>query len=91
MQGEFDNNLKWPFRGNITVQLLDQEGVEGHHTEVISYPDGTPDTAAGRASAGCGSLSLGWGKLLFIPHSELTPKYLRDNCLQFRVLNVKLN
>jgi len=91
MQGEFDNNLKWPFRGNITVQLLDQEGVEGHRTEVISYTDTTPDTAAGRASAGCGSLSVGWGKILFIPHSELTPKYLRDNCLQFRVLKVKLN
>ena len=24
MRGEFDSHLKWPFRGDITIQLLNQ-------------------------------------------------------------------
>jgi len=45
-QGEYDDHLKWPFNGDITVQLLDQEGREEHHTVVIHYTDGTPDETA---------------------------------------------
>ena len=25
MQGQFDDELEWPFRGNITVKLLNQQ------------------------------------------------------------------
>jgi len=87
MQGQFDGMLNWPFRGNITVQLLDQEGTEEHHTRVISYSDRTPDTSAGRVTA---VPSKGWGDTQFIPHNELAPKYLRDNCLHFEILKVEL-
>jgi len=90
MQGQFDSMLNWPFRGNITVQLLDQEGTEEHLTKVISYSDRTPDTSAGRVYARFQSLSKGWGDTQFIPHNELAPKYLRDNCLRFRILKVEL-
>ena len=36
MRGEYDESLKWPFRGDITVQLLNQVEDRGHH-EVASY------------------------------------------------------
>ena len=35
MRGEYDESLKWPFRGDITIQLLNQVGGDGHHTGVI--------------------------------------------------------
>ncbi len=34
MPGEFNNHLKWPFQGRITVQLLNQLEDNGHHSDV---------------------------------------------------------
>ena len=28
MRGEFDDHLKWPFRADVTIELLDQQGNE---------------------------------------------------------------
>ena len=58
MKGEFDDSLKWPFRGVISFRLLDQLKVEDHQSHVITYND--------RASDGCcsrvikGEKSEGW-------------------------------
>ena len=30
MRGEYDNNLKWPFKGEVRVQLLNQRGDKRH-------------------------------------------------------------
>jgi len=90
VQGQFDSMLNWPFRGNITVQLLDQEGTEEHLTKVICYSDRTPDTAAGRVTGISAVLRQGCGDTQFIPHNELAPKYLRDNCLHFGIPKVEL-
>ena len=30
MRGEYDNRLKWPFRGHITVKLLNQRSEKQH-------------------------------------------------------------
>ena len=43
MRGEFDDKLKWPFRGEVTVQLLSQEGRRGHSTKVVNFCDGSSD------------------------------------------------
>ena len=45
MRGEFDSDLKWPFRGDITIQLLNQLEDKEHHTWTIPYTDKTPDDA----------------------------------------------
>ena len=89
MQGEFDDRLKWPFRGDITIQILNQEGKEGHRTRIISFTDRTPDNIAGKQLA-AGERNFGWGRFRFISHNELSPKYLKKDCLQFRVSEVKL-
>ena len=45
MQGEFDDQLKWPFQGSITIQLLNQrggeeeEGKEGHLVTTLRLVD----------------------------------------------------
>ena len=50
MRGEFDDHLKWPFRGDITIQLLNQleDKKQQHHTETIHFNDKTPDSVASR-------------------------------------------
>ena len=81
MQGEYDECLKWPFRGNIVVQLLDQVGNDDHHVS-INVPDNADNGFCQRVVSGNRSLQ-GWGQHQFICHSKLLPiKYLRDDCLK---------
>ena len=86
MKGEFDDQLQWPFRGIITVQLLDQEGGEDHWMkEIYMYLlDRTPDEVAGKVENGERS-KKGWGLFQFIKHSKLQPKYLKNDRLCFQI------
>ena len=89
MRGEFDDHLKWPFRGDITVQLLNQLGEMEHYIKVIPFNERTPNDTAGRVIAGDRAAS-GWGILQFVSHSMLrespkTTRYLMNDCLCFRV------
>ena len=90
-RGEFDSHLKWPFRGTVTIQLVNQLEDKEHHTNSISYKDASPV-----AAQVAGERSAGWGNLEFLPHSELglsvanNRQYLKDDCLIFRV-SIELN
>ena len=42
MQGEFDDRLKWPFRGVITIQLLNQLDDRVPATGTIRFTENTP-------------------------------------------------
>ena len=81
MRGEFDDHLKWPFRGNITIELLDQEGQE-KHMKILSYTSAS-DSCAGRVISR--EMSDGWGFARFIKHTQLVHKYVKNDCLRFRV------
>ena len=89
MQGDFDNALKWPFRGDITIQLLNQLQNRGHYEKTVAFTDMTPDIYAGRLPA-C-VMNEAWGKIDFISYDELACKqatniqYLYNDCLRFRV------
>ena len=91
MCGEFDNYLKWPFRGIITIQLLNRLEDEEHHSKIISFNDTAADTSAGKVTRERG---VGRGYHTFMAHSELTYnstrycQYLKDDCLCFRVTKV---
>ena len=82
VHGEFDSRLKWPFRGTVTIQLVNQLEDKEHHTETICYTDG---------SHGERTYS-GWGSTKFISHAELdlskanNRQYLKDDCLSFHIL-----
>ena len=89
MRGEFDDSLKWPFRGVISYQLLDQVDGKDHKTGTITCDDKTPDEYCTRVTEG--ERSLGWVELKFIAHTELEPKYLRNDTLLFQITKVELN
>ena len=47
MKDPFDDHLKWPFRGEITIQIVNQDGDHNHVEKTTPYTDETADTYAG--------------------------------------------
>ena len=88
MKGEFDDCLKWPFRGVIAFQLLDQVTGEDHRAYEVIYDDSKQDKYCNRVTSG--ERSGGWGKARFIAHSELEPKYIQKDTLFFQIRKVEL-
>ncbi len=97
MKGEFDDYLKWPFDGIIYFRLLDQQNQTDHRSQIVIYDyrvgecrrcrvTGTADRADkdDRAEEGWG------GQLDFIAHSDLEPKYLKNDTLLFQVYKTEL-
>ena len=94
MKGLYDDHLKWPFRGNITIQIVNQAGDHDHVEMTIPYNDKTSDRCAGRVTMG--ERSGGWGIHKFSPHSDLEynaakkTQYLKDNHFIVRIVKVEL-
>lgn len=91
MQGENDEKLKWPFCGNITVQLIDQVQNRDHRERVISYDE---DNSSYAQRLRIGYKSKGWGQpkmILLKSLREETCPYLKDDCLKIRITKVELD
>ena len=95
MRGPFDDYLKWPFRGEITIQIVNQVGDHDHMEKIIHYTDRTPDDTAGRvtgkekADKGRGYHFLAHDKLQY--NAERRTQYLKYNTLHIRVMKVTLS
>ena len=93
MRGEFDDHIKWPFKGHVTVAVLNQLEDNNHTTETIRFTNTTNkdvvDRLTGREQA------IGWGKTKFIAHTDLTYnpakncQYLKYDCLRFQIVKVE--
>ena len=80
MKGEFDDQLEWPFKGDITIQLLNQQGDPGHFTRTIYQ------AIAERSEAATGEKFISaWCIRQFKSHSEIVPKYLKDDSITFHI------
>ena len=95
MRGEFDDHLKWPFRGHVTVAILNQLEVSNHTTHTITFTDTTNNGVIGRVTEGERAESM-WGYFTFIAHTELNYnptkncQYLKYDCLRFKIVKVEL-
>ena len=95
MKGPFDDHLKWPFRGEITIQIVNQDGDHDHVEMTIPYTDKTDDDVAGRVT-GKERADEGWGYPQFLAHTDLgynavkKTQYLEDNVIIVRVVRVKI-
>ena len=87
MRGEFDDSLKWPFRGDISFRLLDQLEDKDHITETNKYTVNT--NYCSRVTGK--QMGRGYGRGMFIAHTELKPKYLRNDTLLFQIHQVDLH
>ena len=95
MRGPFDDYLKWPFQGKITIQLVNQVGVHNHVIKTILFTDMTPDIYTNRVT-GSERAQNGWGLLQFLSHADFgynaarSTQYLKENHLTVRVVEVVL-
>ena len=89
MRGEYDNELEWPFGGDIRVELLNWKEDKNHYSGTIPFsryydPNGTNTSRVVNRET---STSLGSPQ--FISHTDLVPTtntvYLSDDCLKLRV------
>ena len=91
MRGKYDGRLKWPFIGEVGVQLLNQRGDKEHIEE--SPLNGTVSVTR---VVGHDRAKRGMGYETFIAHSDLgynsvmDCQYLMNDCLKFRVTKVEL-
>ena len=91
MRGEYDDRLVWPFRGAITIQLLNQISDQEHYKDTVCFDDEAGSSSHRvisrvRASESCGEPE-------FIRHTKveaITPtiRYIKDKCMKLRVVNV---
>ena len=89
MKGKNDNNLPWPFTGEVTITLLNQLEDENHHTHTLSFSPGM-DTESNRRVVE-GERSLGFGYSAYIAYDQLdfdatkNRQYLKDDSLYFKI------
>ena len=92
-KGQFDDHLKWPFRGEIAIQIVNQAGDHDHLEYSIIY-DATVEDCGNRVVDG--KRSRGWGYNQFFPRSDLqfNPKkntqYLKNDIIIVRLAKVAL-
>ena len=91
MKGEHDSELRWPLVCDICVELLNQEsqgdgGGQRNIANVISFQE--MSSYGTRVMTGDRALS-GPGKLEFVSHSDLQPKYLKSGGLIFRIKKIE--
>ncbi len=86
MKGEFDDQLEWPFRGEIIIVLLSQ--VDTDHKEFkYSFIETLPEyrTVSSRQL----TQEIGRGLYDSISHTELKPRYLKHDSLKVSVRQYK--
>lgn len=94
MQGEHDDDLVWPYRGTVTVELLNQLQDSNHHIGTVQFDCQQNDDCNSRVSCVVSGTGRGWPQ--FISHkaldhcSEKNCQYLKGDCLYFRVPKVEI-
>ena len=120
MRGENDDQLEWPFRGQVTFELLNQAADCDHITRTVPFDFQVTNEYNSRVVKGQGAgerSAQGWGFNRLVSYDHLVtppPKnlpqgrwgsegagsvgnsaggqvvYLKDDCLFFRIVNIKV-
>lgn len=91
MAGIHDNDLVWPFRGSLDIQLLDQTD-DVHINQSIAFTESDPDEACDRvvtdkrAKSSCHLFSFASIQTLQAKREG----YLKDNTIHFRIKRVTI-
>jgi TNF receptor-associated factor 4 len=87
MQGEFDDQLKWPFQGNVFFKLMNQEEDRDHVIKTV-YSNNVSIKYCERVMTKQ-RIENGWGLHKFLPHVELQPKYLKNDCIKLSIKKIE--
>ena len=89
MKGEYDNELEWPFEGDIRVELLNWKEDKNHHIDSINFSRCTDHNSIYTSRVINRETATGLGTHQFISHTDLVPptstEYLCDNYLKLRI------
>ena len=94
MKGEFDSHLKWPFKGEVTVELVNQkERGENHVRKPLEHNDPDDRNEYFQRVTDGDMAKTGWGRFKFIAHTELykpeeDKEYLLNDTLIFKVIDI---
>ena len=98
MKGEHDDDLRWPFVGDVIVELLNWREDNEHQTRILEFNSDTdPDGKCSvRVTESCRDIAAtAWcSRYDLFSHSSLpydpstNTEYLHDDCLQLRVRKV---
>ena len=93
LNGQYDDQLNWPFKGEIKLKILNQLGEHSHFDTKIVYNEKTPRMYS--CMPGGGRKVGGWGFHRLIPHSSLghnpvkNTQYLKDGYVVIRVVEAR--
>ena len=82
MRAEHDDRLVWPFRGDITVQLVDQIKDQDHMIVDFGFSKKSPISSCSRVKSG--ERAKSGCEEVYMP-SKI---YVKDDCIKFRVTNI---
>ena len=89
MRGEYDNELDWPFEGDIRVELLNWRADKIHHSNTIPFSRYTDPNGKRTSRVINQETGNSYGSIHFISHTDLAPttntEYLCDDYLKLRV------
>ena len=80
IQGEYDEQLEWPFQGGFEVQLLNQRA-GNNYTVVIAAPPPQLSTQIKFEE----QQNNEWEESCFIAHWNLQPYFLINDCIKIRI------
>ena len=88
MRGEYDNELEWPFEGDIRVELLNWRADKNHNSGTIDYNryDDPDCTYSSRVTDQKTAGGLGYSR--FISHTDLVPTTSTEYCDDYLKLRV---
>ena len=96
MKGEFDSHLKWSFKGESTVELVNQkEGGKNHEKKPVEHTGSEKRDAYFQRVTEGERAERGWGFAEFLSHTDLYKpeegkEYLLNDTLIFRVTNIEV-
>ena len=89
MRGHFDDQLKWPFRGVVTIKLVDQEEDKDHIVIMARFTRYIPEECCKRVMTEDGR-GCGQGCLTVLRLAELQPKFLKNDCIKLCIKKVEI-
>ena len=94
LKGDHDDTLRWPFTGDVVIDILNWKGDHNHHRKVLQFNDDSTDDSRNRVYEADTLAPSGWGNCKVVPHSILfsrytsAAEYLEDDCMRIRLYDV---
>ena len=94
MKGEHDQYLQWPFKGEISIQMLNWREDNQHKEEIISFNDRADIKYRSKVIEGERGLGWGYHQFISIADLEYDPKkncaYLQEDTLCIKIPKITL-